>query len=440
MDTRREFLKKTSMAAAGLSLGALSAKSYGAIAGANSRLNIALVGVNGRGKALLASIAGTPNTVISHVCDVDTRVQAEASAKVKEVFGQSPKVIEDFRKLLEDKTIDAVAIATPEHWHAPMAIMAAQAGKHVYLEKPCSHNPHEGDLLKLVQQKTGRIIQMGNQQRSAPTSIQAIREIREGIIGEVHFGKAWYSNGRTSIGTGKVAPVPEWLNWELWQGPAPRRDFRDNLVHYNWHWFWHYGTGEINNNGTHEIDICRWALGVDIPAKVSSSGGRYHFADDWEFADTMVTNFEYGNNKLISWEGRSCNPFKINELDRGASIHGTKGTIVLDRNNYRLFDLGGTLIKHIKEAEISATTNTVGAGSLDIYHMQNFANAIRLGEVQNAPIHEGATSNLLCHLGNISLKVGRSLNIEPVTGKVINDPQAMAYWQREYQPGWEPKV
>lgn len=440
MDTRRSFLKKAGITTAGVALGGMTARSYASVAGANDRLNFALVGINGRGNALLASIASTTNARISHICDVDSRVITAATAKVSEVFGAAPKAFEDFRKLLEDKTIDAVAIATPEHWHAPMTIMAAQAGKHVYIEKPCSHNPHEGELLNLVKQKTGKIIQMGNQQRSAPTSIMAIKEIREGIIGNVYFGKAWYSNGRGPIGTGKVIPVPDWLNWELWQGPAPRREFKDNLVHYNWHWFWHYGTGEINNNGTHEIDICRWALGVDIPLRVDSAGGRFHFQDDWEFADTQVTNFQFSDNKMISWEGRSCNPFKINDLDRGASIHGTKGTIVLDRNNYRLFDLGGKLVKHEKEAELSATTNTVGAGSLDVYHMQNFADAIRLGAKQNSPIQEGVTSNLLCHLGNISQKMGRSLNIDPATGRILNDAEAMKLWQREYQPGWEPKV
>jgi predicted dehydrogenase len=441
-NTRRDFLKKVALGTAGLSLGALGfpASSYARIMGANDRVNFAIAGINSRGKALIKSSMAAPNTSIGYLCDVDSRVFEEGNKLVQEAGGKKPRAQEDFRRLMERKDLDAVAIATPEHWHAPMAIMAAQAGKHVYVEKPCSHNPYEGELLIEVQKKTGKLIQMGNQQRSAPTSIQAIKDIREGIIGTPYFGKAWYANNRGSIGRGKKVPVPAWLNWELWQGPAPRRDYPENVVHYHWHWFWDWGTGEIHNNGTHEIDICRWALGVELPERVNSAGGRFHFEDDWEFYDTQVVSYEFPENKMITWEGKSCNNFTYYDRGRGATIHGTEGTVLLDRNIYQVFDQKGGLLKEMKESDSSATTNTVGEGALDVYHMANFVESIRGKETLNAPIDEAAVSTLLCHYGNISQKVGRTLNIDQKTGHILQDAEAMKLWRRDYAPGWEPKV
>jgi predicted dehydrogenase len=239
---------------------------------------------------------------------------------------------------------------------------------------------------------------------------------------------------------GQRAPVPDWLNWELWQGPAPRREYQDIWVHYNWHWYWNWGTGEINNNGTHEIDICRWALGVKYPIMVNSAGGRYHYNDDWEFYDTQIANYQYEDGKMITWEGRSCNPFRFHNRGRGATIHGTEGTILLDRNNYIAWDLDNNEIKHMEEGEESATMDTTGMGSLDVKHMTNMLNTIRDGAEQHSPIDEGAISNDLCHLGNISQEMGRALHIDPKTGKIMGDGQAMQMWGRTYEPGWEPTV
>lgn len=438
-NSRRDFIKKSALTSAGLALG-VSAKSYGRIQGANDRVNFAVVGLNGRGKALARAVATVKDTNIGYICDVDSRILEPTKELVNKITGQVPKAHTDYRELLEINDLDALAIATPDHWHAPMTIMGVKAGKNVYVEKPCSHNPAEGELLVAAQKKYGKVIQMGTQQRSAPTSIQAVEDIRNGIIGKAYFGKAWYSNKRGSIGTGKQTPVPEWLDWELWQGPAPRMDYKDNLVHYNWHWFWNWGTGEINNNGTHEIDICRWALGVDYPLKVNSSGGRYHFKDDWQFYDTQIANFEFEGDKLITWEGRSCNDHRIFGRGRGVTIHGTKGTIMLDRNGYFAYDQDGNIIKELKEEKESATTDIIGAGSLDLYHMQNFVNGIKSNEKLNSPIEEGHKSNLLCHLGNISQKQGKTLSIDTQSGKILNDPKAMQMWAREYQKDWEPTV
>lgn len=441
-NSRRDFLKKTALGAAGLSIAGLSssAKAYAGKKGANDKIIFGIAGLNGRGKAHLLAITACKNTEIAYLCDVDSRALENAVQMVKEKTGKKPKTFVDYRKMIEEPDLDVVTIATPEHWHAPMAIMALQAGKHVYVEKPCSHNPREGELLVEAQRKTGLLVQMGNQQRSAPTSIQAIQDIRDGIIGDVYYGKAWYSNGRGSIGTGKKVAVPDWLNWELWQGPAPRRDYQDIWVHYNWHWIKDYGTGEINNNATHEIDICRWALNVNIPEKVTSSGGRYHFDDDWEYYDTQNVSYEYQGGKMISWEGRSCNSFLHYGRGRGVSLHGTKGSIILDRNSYTVYDKKNNVIKEMKEKALSATTNTVGIGALDVYHMQNLIDAIRLGTKLNAPIQDARTSTLHCHLGNISQNVGRTLYLDTSNGHILGDGQAMRLWTREYEPGWEPKV
>ncbi|MDN5213940.1 Gfo/Idh/MocA family oxidoreductase [Fulvivirgaceae bacterium BMA12] len=436
---RREFIKKSSAGAVGFSVAA-SAKSYANILGANDRMNFAAVGVHGRGKALILAASQQKNTSMSAICDVDERESDIAGKFVKDKFGKKPKFYTDIRKLLEDKDIDAILIATPDHWHAPMSLMGVQADKHVYVEKPCSHNPREGELLVEARQKYGKVIQMGNQQRSGLISIQAMKDIQEGLIGDVYYGKAWYANDRKSIGTGKAVEVPSWLDWELWQGPAPREEYKDNFVHYNWHWFTNWGTGEICNNGTHEIDICRWALGASYPKTVASSGGRFHFKDDWEFYDTQVANFEFDGGKMLSWEGRSCNGLRQYKRGRGATIHGTKGTILLDRNNYIAYDNDQNVIKEMAAKDISATTDTTGVGGLDVYHMSNFINAIKDGEKLHSPIEEGHISTLLCHLGNISQRVGRKLNLDASNGHILNDPEAMEHWGREYAPGWDMKV
>lgn len=439
MDSRRDFIKKAALGSAAMATGPIAFGNPN-IYGANDRLNFAVAGVVSRGKAHMGAIGSVDNARITHVIDVDSRAMAKAVEIVRKAGGKKPKAEGDFRRVLEDKNVDVITIATPDHWHAPMAIMALKAGKHVYVEKPCSHNPAEGELLVAAQKKYGLQVQMGNQQRSAVTSVQGIKDIRDGIIGDVYYGKAWYSNKRGGIGIGKEAAVPDWLDWELWQGPAPRTSYRDNLVHYNWHWFWRWGTGEINNNGTHELDVCRWALGVDYPKRVTSSGGRYHFNDDWEFYDTQVANFEFEGGKMITWEGKSCNNQKYFDRGRGATIGGTKGYAMLDRNGCYFYDNDGKLIKEMKEKEQSATTNTLGRGSLDDRHMNNLANAIRNGEELRSPIWDGHISNLLPHLGNIAQECGGSINCNPANGNIIGNPKASAMWSREYEPGWEPTI
>jgi predicted dehydrogenase len=309
-NSRRSFIKNTAAGSAlfmaGSILPGFSAKSYSRIIGANKAVNVSVMGVNSRGKALAKNFAGQPNCNVIHICDVDHRAIMKCLAEVKSRQDTAAQGIGDFRESLESKDLDVLVIAAPDHWHAPASLMAMDAGKHVYVEKPCSHNPHEGELLVKAASKYGKVIQMGNQRRSWPNVIEGINGLKNGAIGRIYYGKGWYTNNRKSIGTGKEVGVPGWLDWDLWQGPAPRKEFKDNIVHYNWHWFWHWGTGEALNNGTHMIDLLRWGMGVDYPAKVSSTGGRYRYNDDWQTPDTQIINLEFSEGMSMSWEGRSC--------------------------------------------------------------------------------------------------------------------------------------
>ena len=442
MTTRRNFIKKTAAASAGVTLGGmvLPQSSYGRILGANDHINCAVIGVRSRAKAHVKAINADSNAKILYNCDVDDVIIEEHNIWCQETIGYIPIVEKDFRKILEDKDVDAVFIATPEHWHAPMAIMAMQAGKHVYVEKPCSHNAYENDLLVTAQKKYGKKVQMGNQQRSADTTILAINEIRAGIIGEVYKGEAYYTNNRGSIGIGNKVPVTKTLDWELWQGPAPKEEYRDNIHPYYWHWFRNWGTGEIHNNGTHEIDICRWALGVDLPNSVTSFGGKYTHKDDWEFVDNQQVTFSYDNNKFITWTGHSRGMMKPDRPGRGITIYGSKGSIQSDRNFYKLYDLQGNPIKFEFEKASSATTNTRGEGMLDVNHVGNFFDAIRKDTSLRSDIKDASISTMLCHLGNMAQDVGETLKIDTTTGKVLNSDKAMQAWKREYAEGWEPKL
>jgi predicted dehydrogenase len=441
MFTRREFLDKAAIGAAGLAVSA-SAKSYARILGSNDRLNFAVIGLNGRGYAHLSSLKANKSAArISHVCDVDSHTLKKFAEATTKEMGESPAADKDFRVILQQKDVDAITIATPDHWHTPMAIAALQAGKHVYVEKPCSHNPAEGVMLVEAQKKYGKLVQMGNQQRSSIYTAEIIERIHAGLIGRAYYAKAWYSNTRKSIGFGKETAVPTQLDWDLWQGPAPRQPYKDNVQPYNWHWFKIYGTGETLNNGTHEVDVCRWALGVDFPQRVTSSGGRYHFKDDWQFYDTLVTSFEY-QDTMISWEGKCCNGMKFYGRDRGSAIMGTEGTVVLDRDGYEIFDLKGkkTNEYEYKIGGSTSSADTIGRDSMTDAHFANFIAAIRKGEKLNAPVSEGNVAVTMLQLSNIAWEVSRELHLDTANGQIQNDPDAMKLWGRTYENGWAPHL
>jgi predicted dehydrogenase len=380
------------------------------------------------------------STEVAYLCDVDATVLARAQDELQQDAARAPRAVGDFRRALDDQDVDALVIAAPDHWHTPAAILALKAGKHVYVEKPASHNARELELLVDAQRKYGRAVQIGNQQRSGVRSIEAIQAIREGLIGRPYLARAWYANTRGTIGRGKPAPVPSTLDYELWQGPAPRAPYRDNVVHYNWHWFRRWGTGEICNNGTHEIDVARWALGVDYPVGVSSAGGRYHFDDDWEFTDTQEAVFEFEGGKTLIWQGQSCNGTRILGRGRGAQILGTAGSVVLDRDGYVQYDLKGAVVTEQREAAVADGLDFAGNDAHTSAHIENFANGVRTGEALRSPVAEIARSVLLCHLGNIAQYTGRKLRIERNTGRIVGDQDAMTFWQRDYAPGWAPTI
>jgi len=437
--TRREFLDTLATGTAGLAI-ASTAKSYGQILGSNDRLSFAVIGLHSRAYAHLSALkANKAFARIAYVCDVDTNTMKKFASETEKEMGEAPKTDQDFRNILREKEVDAITIATPDHWHAPMAIAGLQAGKHVYVEKPCSHNPAEGAMLVQAQKKYGKLVQMGTQQRSSPHTIEIVDRIHNGDIGRAYMAKAWYCNVRKSIGVGKEAPVPSQLNWDLWQGPAPRRAYTDNIQPYNWHWFKVYGTGETLNNGTHEIDVCRWALGVDFPERISAQGGRYHFKDDWQFYDTLVTNFEYPD-KMISWDCRCCNGMKVYDRDRGSVIVGTNGSVLVDRDGYEIYDLKGKKIGEKKAGSETSSNDLMGRDSMTDAHFANFIAGVKKGEKLNAPVSVGNVAVTMLQLSNVAWDAKRVLTLDTADGKIQHDAEAMKQWTRSYEKGWEPHV
>lgn len=440
MATRRDFVKQSVLAGTGV---LLSAPIFSFNGSQNEKVVMGIVGTNSRGFYLARMFAQLPGVEVGFICDVDENVLNKTTAEIEKLTGKKPKGFKDVRKLLEEKDLDAIAIATPDHWHAPATLMALKAGKHVYVEKPCSHNPAEGEMLVLAAAKYHRLVQMGSQRRSFPRMIEAVQALKEGVIGRVYFAKGWYANARKSIGVGKPASVPAHLDYELWQGPAPRRPYKDNLIHYNWHWFWNWGTGEALNNGTHEMDLMRWGLGVEHPTKVISAGGRFAFKDDWETPDTQTVTFEFANNTSMLWEGRSCNDYDEVRSGRGVIFYGEKGALVIPGgDDYKVYELGNKLKQEVKTTLQQAdATNTMGMGEkLDSLHLVNFVEAIRGKGKLTCPITIGHSSTLLPQLGNIAYRTGQTLYCDPINGKIKDNKEAQALWSREYEKGWGMKL
>ena len=405
------------------------------------RLMFPVMGVNSRGKSLAQNFARQDNFEVIHICDVDSRAIDSCKESVSDKQKTKAKGYGDFRKSLESKDVDVLVIAAPDHWHAPAALLGMQAGKHVYVEKPCSHNPKEGEILVEAAAKYKKVVQMGNQRRSWPNVMEGIKAVQSGAIGRVYFGKGWYTNNRGPIGIGKEVAPPDWLDWELWQGPAPRKAYKDNIVHYNWHWLWHWGTGEALNNGTHMVDLLRWGLEVDYPTKVSSNGGRYRYQDDWETPDTQVINLDF-EDVSMTWEGRSCNGKPIEGSSVGVMFYGEDGSILIPGgNSYTQFDLKGKVVKEMSDnVEIDPRDPVNPATQLDAMHIQNMYDAVFNGGSLNADIDSGHKSTLLVQLGNISQRVGRSLDIDTKNGHIKDDADANKLWSRTYEKGWEMKL
>jgi len=395
-------------------------------------VRIALIGVGGRGRQDIGGFDKLPNVEVVAVCDVDQKHLDSGVDQVVKDGGKKPQGFTDYRNILDDKSIDAIAIATPNHWHTLMTIQACQAGKDVYVEKPCSHNIFEAKQVVAAARKYNRMVQQGSQIRSSAAVQDGIRQLREGLIGDVYLGRGLCYKWRDTIGRKPVSPVPPGVDYDLWTGPAPKREFTMNRFHYNWHWFWDTGNGDLGNQGIHQVDIARWGLGVQYPVKVSAMGGHFMFDDDQETPNTLNCAFEFednGKRKLMEFEVRhweSNHEADIQERGNtntiGAIFYGSKGYLAVDSYiSYKSW-LG-------KEQQ-PGPARTEGGD-----HYLNFIEAVRSRkrESLNAEIEEGAASTVLVHLANISYRIGRTVHFDSKTMTCVNDPEANRYLTREYR-------
>ena len=440
---RREFIK----AGAGAFFIATTGKVFGAAAPSN-RVRLAIVGCHekGRGITVMKAAMKVPGVEIACVCDVDRRAREFAADHVFKATGVRPKMEKDLRKVLEDKGLDGIISETPDHFHAYSAVMAMRAGKAVYVEKPCCFCPEEGQVLMRVAKETGMVLQVGSQRRASLPFKSAIDFVRSsGVIGGLNYAKAWYFSNRGSIGKGKVTAVPEWLDWDLWQACAPRERFRDNIVHYNWHWFRKWGTSEMGNNAPHFADAARWALGIDsFPETVTCSGGTFFpKGDDFEWPDTFNASFVYPGGKFITFE-MSCHhpsPHRLQGDQTAVIAYGDKGSLYLGSlGNAKVFGPKGELIREWAVGDMTnsgtiSLTNPTEA--LDVAHMTNFIECLRAKKQEtNSNAEQGVKSSVLPLLANIAVDCGETIRLDPATGKLVSKAGEKG-WAREYEKGWE---
>ena len=440
MVSRRDFAKTTGLISAGLMVGGVttSAKSYKRILGSNDRIQIAIIGLGRRLGAYPEPLSKKGNNVeLKYLCDVMPSQLEKAVKEFSDKIDYKPKLESDLRKLFEDKDLDAVINATPDHWHAPGSIMAMQAGKHVYVEKPVSHNMEESRLLARAAEKYDRVVQAGTQQRSSPHTIEVVKKIHNGDIGKAYKAVAFYTNRRGRVPNQKPVPVPGGLNWDLFQGPAPRREYTEETWDYNWHWYgWDYGTAEAGNNGTHEMDVARWALQVDYPQHVYVDAHKGQYLDDgWEMYDHMEATYRFEGGKTIIWDGRSRNGYDTYGSGRGVIIYGSEGSVFVNRGIARIFNLRGDLVEELDSQSDEAGTALGGGGSTSTSHVENFLQAIRGKEKLRAPVSDSIISHAMVHLANVAYRIGQPFEVGD-KGMMLNR-EAMQLWSRKYEPGWE---
>lgn len=421
MTNRREFL------AAGAAASSMAALAHSGESDSGT-LRVGVMGLN-RGLSLAEDFVRLPDVELAYLCDVDAKRAKNAAKQLNDKTDSTAKVVNDFREILADKSIDVFVCAAPNHWHGPATIMACKAGKHVYVEKPCSHNPLEGEWMIKASEKHDRRVQMGTQRRSAAGTLDAMKILHSGGIGKIHLARCYYHNQRGPTGRRTVAELPEGLDYELWQGPVPHVEYQSNVIPYKWHWYWHWGGGELANNGVHGLDLCRWGLQVGLPSRTVSSGGRYFFADDQETPDTQSVCFEFEGGKQITWDALSCNRHGPGLI---CSFYGDNGALELDSD--------GTYRQYDRKNKIVSEGKGTGVGQKE--HIENFVSAIRAGDSSklNQPITEGHKSTLLCHLGNIAYRTERPVVSDSVTGHITGDEEQQSMWRRSYEPEWEEDV
>lgn len=424
---RRRFLKRSLVGAAA----AIAPVRDGqAAVSANNKVTLAVMGVRGRGRRLTQLFSQMPDVDIAYVCEVDQNV-VEPALKIAEAGQRKrPRVVEDIRRVLDDSSVDAIIVATPIHWHAPATILACQAKKDVYVEKPISHNVREGRLMVEEARKHDRIVQVGTQARSRPNTIQVVDYVRSGNIGQVHMVKVWNCQMRSNIGYKQDEPVPAGINYDLWTGPVPMLPFNRNRFHGTVNWHWHYGAGDLGNDGIHWIDVARWVLGVDYPTEISGMGRKIYFDDDQQTPDTQVLTFAY-QNKLLMYEQRLWNTYRMNGGQNGIEIYGTEGkALVQFFDNRRQY---GFKIYDQKDRQIQFEL----AGDRDKNpHYARFIDCVRSRTSPNADIEIGHVSTALCHLGNLVSRLNRTLRFDPASESILDDPEANRYLTREYRKHW----
>jgi predicted dehydrogenase len=406
---------------AGSSLLAASVASSGASAAAdsNDKVRVCVIGVRGRGMGLATNFASNPNSVVTQICDVNENLFADTVKKLRDIQGVEPKPVQDLRRVMDDKSIDAIAVATPDHWHALATIWGCQAGKHVYVEKPISNNVFEGWQEIQAARKYDRLVQVGTQSRSMPHYREAIEYLRSGKLGKVHAAKAWNSQLRRRVNAVADSPVPKGIDWDIWQGPAPEHPYNENRYTYGWRWLWDYGTGDMGNDGVHDLDIARWGLGVDYPTAVQCMGAKLQFDGDiQETPDTQYVTFNFPENKVLIYEQRLWSPYHQEGFENGVAFYGNSGYMLIGRAAWKVVEKGNKVV-------IDRT-----ADRSDMPHIENFVSAIKSKGSLNCDIEEGYKSTLLAHLGNLAFRLGKPLSFDPATQTFVGDPDANAYLKR----------
>jgi predicted dehydrogenase len=427
---RREFLKRSATGAAAMGATAWAAASRAAEA--NEKITVGLIGPGGMGTGHLKQLATNSGVNLAWVCDVDQERLDKAASLATELGGRSPRKTKDLREVLDDKSVDAVWIATPDHWHAPATILACNAGKHVYVEKPCSHNIREGRLMIEAARRNNRVVQVGTQSRSTAGIQEAMKKLHDGVIGTVLVSKAWNSQRRGSIGKTQPSDPPATLDFDMWVGPAPLVPFRKNLLPSIWRWWFDFGAGDMGNDGVHEIDIAQWGLGVTThPAKVVALGDKLFFDDDQQFPDTQYVAFEWpgdggiGHKRQLIFEQRIWSPYVQEGWENGDAFYGTEGMMVFGkRGGYKITGPRNKLIEE----------GTFGGPDLAAHHA-NFLECIRTGKRPNADIEINHLSTTLCHLGNIATRTQTALKFDPVSEKITNSTEADELVRRKYREG-----
>jgi predicted dehydrogenase len=425
---RRDFLESSSQAVKGVAAAVVLGRSARTFA-ANDTIRVAVVGLHGRGKDHISGFHKQDGVKIAALCDVDEGVLRKRASDYEALSGHPVKCYRDMRELFDDKEVDAVSFATPNHWHALGGIWAMQAGKHAYIEKPCSHNFWEGGQLVKAARKYNRICQHGTQGRSAPAIREAIQKLKEGAIGKLYMAKGMCYKWRPSIG--KAAgpqPIPPEIDYNLWLGPAPQKPLLRRQLHYDWHWQWDYGNGDMGNQGVHEMDMARWGLGVGLPSRVLSMGGHYMFDDDQETPNTLICTFEYPEEgKMLQFETRHW----ITNYEGGFGSHGGNNVGVLFYGSEGYMELQYFGYKTYLGKKREPGPSNSGEGD----HFATFIRAVRSGKREDltAEIEEGHLSSALCHLGNIAYRTRRAIRFDPATETIHDDEEAALLLRRDYR-------